>query len=145
MSAVQAILDRFQAEVPEFVSTDLVSVDSGLSIGGGTADPDFDASIASACFAEVVKSNRRALDLLGLGADSSEDILITTEKVYILIRLLGNEYCHLLAISRQGNLGLGRVLMKKYEPELLAAVGAFGAGSAPAVPPTAGPGFAGRG
>lgn len=139
---MQEILDRFQAEVPEFVSTDLVNIDSGLSIGGGTADPDFDASIASASFAEVVKSNRRALDLLGLGADSSEDILITTDKVYILIRLLGREYCHLLAISRQGNLGLGRVLMKKYAPELLAAVGDLGGGSGAA---PAGSGFAGRG
>ncbi len=133
MSELQNILDRFQAEVPEFVSTDLVDVDSGLSIGGATADPSFDASIASASFAEVVKSNSRALDLLGLGAQSSEDILITAEKVYILIRLLGSDYCHLLAISRQGNLGLGRVLMKKYAGELLRAVGDFG-GAVPAPP-----------
>jgi predicted regulator of Ras-like GTPase activity (Roadblock/LC7/MglB family) len=109
--------------VPEFVSTDIVNIDSGLSIGGGTLDADFDASIASASYSEVVKSNRRALDLLGLGNDCTEDILISTEKVYILIRMLAGEYYHLVAIARKGNLGLARAIMKKYEAPLLQAVG----------------------
>jgi predicted regulator of Ras-like GTPase activity (Roadblock/LC7/MglB family) len=123
VSKLQGLLDRFRDEVPEFVSTDIVNIDSGLSIGGGTLDADFDASIASASYSEVVKSNRRALDLLGLGNDCTEDILISTEKVYILIRMLAGEYYHLVAIARKGNLGLARAIMKKYEAPLLQAVG----------------------
>jgi predicted regulator of Ras-like GTPase activity (Roadblock/LC7/MglB family) len=123
VSKLQEALDQFRQEVPEFVSTDIVSVDSGLSIGGATNDPEFDASVAAASYSEVVKSNQRALDLLGLGGESTEDILITTVKNYILIRILGGEYYHLVAIARRGNLGLARAIMKKYEPRLLQAVG----------------------
>jgi predicted regulator of Ras-like GTPase activity (Roadblock/LC7/MglB family) len=121
---LQGALDRLRDEVPEFVSTDVVSYESGLSIGGRSIDPDFDGSVAAASYAEVVKSNRVALDLLGLGADSAEDVLITTERIYILLRLLGDsEYYHFMAITRRGNLGLARALMKKYAPAILRAVG----------------------
>lgn len=122
MHQIQEELEKFRDEVPDFVSTDMVNVESGLSIGGATIDPEFDPSVASACYAEVVKMNRQALDLLGLGANSTEDILITTAKVNILIRMLGAEYCHVLAITRKGNLGLARAIMKKYEKVLLSGV-----------------------
>ncbi len=123
MNSLQQEMDKFRDEVPEFVSTDMVNVESGLSIGGATVDLDFDASVASACYAEVVKLNKKALDLLGLGANSTEDILITTSTLNILIRMLGTQYCHVLAITRKGNLGLARAIMKKYESVLLDVVG----------------------
>ncbi|HEX4953305.1 MAG TPA: DUF4388 domain-containing protein [Thermoanaerobaculia bacterium] len=123
VNSLQKVLESFREEVPEFVSTDIVNIDSGLSIGGGSIDPDFDASIAAASYAEVVKANRRALDLLGMGADATEDILISTERVYVLIRPMGQEYYHVLAVSRKGNLGLARAIMKKYGPKLLSAIG----------------------
>lgn len=121
MNLQQTIRD-FQEDVPEFVSTDIVNIDSGLSIGGGSVDSEFDGSVAAASYAEVVKSNRRALDLLGLGAESAEDILITTEKIYVLIRMLGPEYYHVLAVGKKGNLGLARAIMKKHGKKLLGAV-----------------------
>lgn len=122
MDRISQVLEKFRDEVPEFVSTDIVNIESGLSIGGSSVNFDFDASVASASYAEVVKSNARALDLLGLGAESTEDILISTASVYLLIRLLGAEYYQILAISRKGNLGLARAIMKKLQPGLLDAV-----------------------
>lgn len=112
-------IELFKAEVPSFVATDIVSISSGMSIGGGSVDPKFDATVASACYAEVVKSNARALKLLGLDPDSTEDILITTKSTLLLLRILGRDYYHCLAISKDGNLGLARVIMKKYEPVFL--------------------------
>ena len=117
--SIDAIIDEFRAEVPAFVSTDIVHIDSGMSIGGGSVDPGFDATVASASYAEVVKSNRRALELLGLDPHSTEDILITTDRVYLLIRLLGTEHYHGLAIGRDGNLGLCRAIIKKYAGRFL--------------------------
>lgn len=121
--SIEAIIEDFRADVPSFVSTDIVHIDSGMSIGGGSIDPNFDATVASASYAEVVKSNRRALQLLGLDPDSTEDILITTDRVYLLIRLLGTEYYHGLAIGRDGNLGLSRAIIKKYAPRFLEVIG----------------------
>ena len=112
-------IELFKSEVPAFLSTDIVSITSGMSIGGGSIDPKFDATVASASYAEVVKSNARALKLLGLDPDSTEDILITTDNVFLLIRLLGRDYYHGLAIGKDGNLGLARVIMRKYESVFL--------------------------
>jgi predicted regulator of Ras-like GTPase activity (Roadblock/LC7/MglB family) len=123
LTKIDAILEAFRQEVPGFISTDLVNVESGLSLGGATQDPDFDSSIAAASFAEVVKANRQALDLLRRQADEVEDILITTRQLHVLIRLLGSDFCHVLAVSRRGDLGLARAIMRKYLPALLQATG----------------------
>lgn len=120
------VIERFRSEVPAFVSTDIVNITSGMSIGGGSVDPRFDATVASASYAEVVKSNTRALQLLGMDPDSTEDILITTRSTYILLRLLDGEYYHGLAIGKDGNLGLARVIMKKYEPVFVDGIRSLG-------------------
>lgn len=119
-------IDRFRSEVPAFVATDVVNIMSGMSIGGGSADPRFDATVACASYAEVVKTHARALLLLGMDPDSTEDILITTRSTHFLIRLLDSEYYHGLAIGKDGSLGLARVIMKKYEPLLLDGIRALG-------------------
>ncbi len=126
MLSIDDIIQEFRSEIPSFISTDIVHIDSGMSIGGGSVDPNFDASVASASYAEVVKTNRRALDLLGLNPHSTEDILITTDSAYLLIRLLGLDYYHGLAISRDGNLGLSRAIIKKYAPRFLEQIAALG-------------------
>jgi predicted regulator of Ras-like GTPase activity (Roadblock/LC7/MglB family) len=122
MVRLEEILSRFRDEVPSFVSTDIVHLESGLSIGGGAMEGEIDTAAAPAAYSEVVKANAYAMKLLGLGGDSTEDILVTTGKVYFLLRMLTGDYYHLLAVSRRGNLGLARVLMKKYHASLVSAV-----------------------
>ncbi len=120
---IEEILARFMEEVPQFIATDYVNIETGLSVGGSISiDPKFDASMASACYSEVVKSNTRALDLLGIGADSTEDILVTAREAYILVRMIGKEHYVSLVITRRGTLGLARAILKKYEGALLAAL-----------------------
>ncbi len=123
MNDLQAIVEQFHSRVPEFVLTDIVSVESGLSIAGDSRAPDFDASIAAAAYADVVKANLRALDASGLESASTEDILVTTDRLYILVRMIGNEYYHVLVAGREGNLGLARAIMKKFQPSLERALG----------------------
>ena len=89
-------------------------------------DPEFDATVASASYAEVVKTQTRAMQLLGMDPGSTEDILITTRSTYILIRLLGCDYYHCLAVGKDGNLGLARMIMRKYEPIFLDRIKALG-------------------
>ncbi|MCK6586903.1 MAG: hypothetical protein HUU21_04765 [Polyangiaceae bacterium] len=123
MVRIEDILAKFMDEVPQFIATDCVNIETGLSVGGSTSiDPKFDASLASACYAEVVKSNGRALELLNIPPDSVEDILITARDAYLLIRMIGKEHFVSLVITRKGTLGLARAILKKYEPQLLAAL-----------------------
>jgi predicted regulator of Ras-like GTPase activity (Roadblock/LC7/MglB family) len=125
-SNLDVIIEKFRGEIPEFVSTDIVEIETGLSIGGGSIFPDsFDSSVASALFAEVMKANERALGALGGEANVGvvEDILISTSKAYILLLIYPNKkYYHGLAITRHGNLAYARIVMKKFQAEILKAL-----------------------
>lgn len=125
--SIEQLIEKFRGEVTNFMATAIVDIKSGFAVVGGSSDPSFDATVASPTYAEVVKSNARALKLLGIDPRSTEDILITTTSAYLMIRLLGTNYYHGLAITREGNLGLARVIMKKYEPAFLNALRALGA------------------
>lgn len=123
-SRVDELIERFTKEIPEFVSTEIVEIVTGLPISSRSAEPDFDTAMASA-YAEVVKANEKGLQALG-GTETvgtTEEIVVITDKVYILITVLGDTgYYHGLAIKRSGNLGLSRVLMKKYAPLFIEAI-----------------------
>ncbi len=125
-SNLDVIIDKFRSEIPEFVSTDIVEIETGLSVGGGSIFPDtFNSSVASALYAELVKANERALEALGGEPNVGvvEDFLITTSKSYILILIYPNKkYYHGLAITRQGNLAFARIVMKKFQPEIIKAL-----------------------
>ncbi len=127
MSRLHEVLRQFRDEVPDFVATDIVHLESGLSIGGLSAAPDFDAAAAAAAYGEVIKTNGRALELLGSSAEATEDILVTTDRWYVLLRMLGGSYYQCLAITREGSLGLPRLLMRKYATAFLEAIGGEGA------------------
>lgn len=119
IKSLTATIDRLRTEVPQFISADIVEIDSGMSVYGTSIDPNFDGAAASACYAEVVKANARALDLLGLGANATEDILITTAPAYLLIRMVGPRHYLGLAIARQGTLGFARTMMQRLAPALI--------------------------
>jgi len=118
-SNLDALIEKFRAEIPEFVSTDIVEIESGLSLAGGSIFPDsFDSSVASALYAEVIKANEKAMGALGgePNVGEVEDILITTSKVYILLLVYPEKkYYHGLAITRKGNLAYARIVMKKFQ------------------------------
>jgi len=119
---LKTILEEFSSRIDQFIACDVVNITTGMTLANVSADPNFDASLASAVYAEVVKANRRALDLLGVGADSCEDILITTDNVLLLMRMLGSDHYLGLAIGQKGTLGMARAIMRKFEAGLLAVV-----------------------
>lgn len=112
------LLDELAERLPELVASDVVHVDSGLSIGGVSRRAGFDASLAAASAAEIVKANRRASRLLGLDADATEDILITSRDVLLLIRRIDARYCQVVALTGRGNLGLARAWMQTFHSRL---------------------------
>ena len=71
----------------DFVSTDVVGMD-GMAIAGGSIDPNFNESDASARFAMVMKLASRVTSKVGMG--KMDDNLATTDKNYILTRFLGD-------------------------------------------------------
>jgi len=126
MSRLEDLLLMMSAELPGFIATLVVEVESGMSVAQTSVDPNFDTSAASASYAEVVKANAQALDLLGIGAGTAEDILISLRNANFLIRVLGKDYYQGLAIARQTTLGFARAVMKKYDPLLMQALREIG-------------------
>jgi predicted regulator of Ras-like GTPase activity (Roadblock/LC7/MglB family) len=122
MPSLSELIDEFQEDVPGFIATDIIDLSMGMSIGGTSVDPDFDAETASASYSEVIKSNRRALELLGMERDSTEDILITTDEVYILLLELDADHFQGMAIAKDANLGMARTMMRQYAQRFIEAL-----------------------
>ena len=108
------LIEEFKKQVPGFISTDIVSLEDGLSVAGGSIDPNFDSSIASAYYATVASAFEKTCNAIDKTLEP-DDILISTDKFYILIRLLSDTgYYHGLAAKLDTNVGMCRLLMKKY-------------------------------
>lgn len=120
MAKLDDVLRTFREEVADFVSTSVVGMD-GIPIGGTSMDPRFDTSMVGAQFATVQKTTLKAIAAVEAG--KLEDILYTTDKVYILSRTIGDgSYFHSLTVAKKGNLGMARLIMKNYESKILEAI-----------------------
>lgn len=124
MSQLDDVLEEFESDVSNFIATDVVDIESGMSMGGRSSDPEFDGSVASAAFSDVIKAYKRAFELLDMDPESLQDVLGTAEDVLILTRIIGDRtFYHGLAITKEGNLALARKTMEAYEDRIIEAVG----------------------
>jgi hypothetical protein len=96
----------------------LVDYESGMMLGSAGGGRALNLEIASAGNTEVVRAKARTMEALGI-QDSIEDILITLDKQYHLIRLLnraGNQLFLYLALDRgRANLALARLNLRAIE------------------------------
>ena len=101
----------------------LVDYTSGLTLGVLGGGPTMDMNIAAAGNTDVIRAKVRTLGMLGL-QDGIEDILITLDSQYHLIRLLQNKrngesfFLYLSLRKDRANLGLARHQLRKIEAEL---------------------------
>ncbi|GAA2676591.1 hypothetical protein Apa02nite_004420 [Actinoplanes palleronii] len=101
----------------------LVDYTSGLTLGVLGGGPTMDMNIAAAGNTDVIRAKVRTLGMLGL-QDGIEDILITLDSQYHLIRLLQNKrngesfFLYLSLRKDRANLGLARHQLRRIEAEL---------------------------
>jgi predicted regulator of Ras-like GTPase activity (Roadblock/LC7/MglB family) len=121
MNKLEQLLGQVRSEMGvDFVSTDVVGMD-GLSIAGGSVDPNFDAAAASARFAMVIKLGQKVSSKINMG--DMEDILVTTGGIYIIARFLGDgSYYWGLSVTKDATLGMVRMLMNEYADQLWNAI-----------------------
>jgi len=121
MSTLNDLLQEVRSELgADFVATDVVGMD-GISIAGGSVIPDFDAEVASARFAMVMKLANKVSNKIDMG--SVDDNLITTDKGFLLSRFLGDgSYYWGMAVTKDATLGMVRMLMKEYSSKLWDAI-----------------------
>lgn len=101
----------------------LVDWESGMPLGTLGGGKYLDLDLASAGNTEVIRAKMRTLESLRLD-DTVEDILITLNKQYHLIRLLRsgsgaqNLFLYLVLDRSKANLALARHHLKRIEGEL---------------------------
>jgi hypothetical protein len=101
----------------------LVDWDSGMSLGSLGGGKYLDLEVAAAGNTEVVRAKMRTMESLRLD-DTIEDILITLNKQYHLIRLLKSSrseqglFLYLVLDRGKSNLALARHHLRRIEADL---------------------------
>jgi CheY-like chemotaxis protein len=119
ISAIKVVLEELTREIPDVIAAEVVCIDDGTPLIATSQDPSFDPDIAAAYFAEVVKINEKALEALKKGRQL-EEVLLTTDEFYLVVRILPDTRFYLgLAIAKDGNIGMARMVMKTYEKRFI--------------------------
>lgn len=104
------------------VGAALVDYTSGMALGTAGGDRDFDMNVAAAGNTDLVRAKMRAIELLNL-QDSIEDILITLDSQYHLIRPITSRsgkglFLYLALTKDRANLALARRSLRLIEENL---------------------------
>ena len=71
---------------------------------------EFDLQLLTVEYATVLKEIKRSVEVLRVG--EMEEVAITTGQLLVLMRVLNEELFMVLILSRDGNLGKGRYLLR---------------------------------
>ena len=111
----KGVLNELVSSVDGAFGAGLVGLD-GLVIDQASNKGDFDINVAGAEYATIIKNARKASESFGAG--KTNEILISTEKATMIMMMVGSDYFCALAIGLDGNLGRGRLELKKIIPKM---------------------------
>jgi predicted regulator of Ras-like GTPase activity (Roadblock/LC7/MglB family) len=106
----KSVLRETVSNVDGAVGAGLVGLD-GIVVDQVSTRADFDMTVAGAEYATIVKSARKASEEFGIG--TTNEVMISTEKTTMLMMTVGKDYFVALAMNLDGNLGRGRLELKK--------------------------------
>jgi predicted regulator of Ras-like GTPase activity (Roadblock/LC7/MglB family) len=108
------ILEETLSNVDGAIGAGLVGMD-GIVIDQISKNSSFDINAVGAEYSSIIKNAMRASSNFGLG--NTTEILITTDKATMIMMMVGQSYFVTLAINLEGNLGRGRLELKKAIPK----------------------------
>jgi hypothetical protein len=99
----------------------IVDSNSGMTLASSGSGGGLDLEIAAAGNTEVVRSKRKTMKALNLN-DQIEDMLITLNKAYHLIRPLASNdalFIYLVLDKTRANLAMARIQLRAIEKDLV--------------------------
>jgi|SRR5665213_213984 len=106
----KAALQEMVEIVDGSIGAGLVGLD-GLVIDQVSKGQEFDITVVGAEYATIVKNALKASRSFGLG--KTGEIMVSTDKATLILMTVGNDYFTALALGVDGNLGRGRLELKK--------------------------------
>ncbi len=112
-------LNEMKTKVPGFIAASINEIETGKSHGAISVDRNFDPTLASSYNLNVVRTKLQVIKALKLDQEI-DDILITlTNHIHIIALSPSKNYMiYLAADSKRSNLGMTRLLIKKYKKEV---------------------------
>jgi predicted regulator of Ras-like GTPase activity (Roadblock/LC7/MglB family) len=122
VASVEVSLKDVMTSVEGALGAAVVDYSSGMALGTLGGGKDLDLTVAAAGNTDVIRAKVRTMELLGLSGQI-EDILITLESQYHLIRLVtgrsGNGlFLYLVLDKSRSNLAMARHQLKRVEEQL---------------------------
>lgn len=98
--------------------TAIIMAYDGIPIDEVTVEQsEFDMQLLSVEYATVLKEIKRAVDIIKMG--NLEEVSITTTRTCLVVRVLNDDLFAALIMSRDGNIGKGRYMLKLKSFEIL--------------------------
>ncbi|MEU5097019.1 MULTISPECIES: hypothetical protein [unclassified Streptomyces] len=122
MASVEVSLKEMMAGIEGALGAAVVDYTSGMALGTLGGGKDLDLTIAAAGNTDVIRAKVRTMEQLGL-ASRIEDILITLEGQYHLIRLVSGRngnglFLYLVLDKARSNLAMARHQLTRVEEQL---------------------------
>ncbi|WP_458248967.1 hypothetical protein [Streptomyces sp. MAI_2237] len=122
MAGVEVSLKEMMAGVEGSVGAAVVDYTSGMALGTLGGGKDLDLTVAAAGNTDVIRAKVRTMEQLGLKS-GIEDILITLDRQYHLIRLVAGRngnglFLYLVLDKERSNLAMARHQLKRVEEQL---------------------------
>lgn len=113
-AAAEQLLQELLNYMPEMLAAALVQVETGRALATYATAREYNLNKAASCNAALVRQARHALIALNLTDEYIEDILVTLDSQWHLLRLLpdGERLLYLVVDSRDTNLALARAVME---------------------------------
>lgn len=113
-TSLHELLERMQFEIPGFVAADIVHRGDGLGVATLHALDTYDSAAAAAYYCDFLNAAVTAVHGYGAAPDL-EEVTVSTDAHHILLRpLSGTPYVQMCIISSDGNLGIARVVLRRY-------------------------------
>ena len=115
--SLRSVLSSFVQGVEGTLAAMVMAYD-GIPIDEVTvAHSDFDMQLLSVEYATVLKEIKRAVTVIKMG--ELEEVLITTTRTCVLVRILNDDIFAALIMDLDGNVGKGRYTLKLKSFEIL--------------------------
>lgn len=118
--AISDILKEMKMRLPNCLGVAVYSLNDGLTIAEDINYPDHDPDYTSAIHVSIWNTIKDLILLLPEGLSGKvNNILLEVKSAYFQLEMAGNEELLILAgIEHKENLGMLRVMLKKYIPRI---------------------------